>query len=296
MTADRESPGAESDGAQRDRLVRRIILLEGLANLTVLVAKLIVGLSTGSLAVLGDAVHSLTDLANNGVAWVVIRLSAQPADREHPYGHRKFETLAVFGLATLLVVLAFELALHALRREEVQVVRDAWGLGIMLGVLGVNVIIATWQRYWARRLRSDILLADANHTFADVLTTIVVIGGWQLSTMGYPWLDTLCALGVSGLVMYLAYRLFKRAVPTLVDRYAVEPESLAAAARRVPGVRRVRRVRSRWIGSTRAVDMVVTVDPDLPTTEAHAIADSLERLLEEDYRVGDVSIHVEPDV
>ena len=72
----------------RDRRVKRIILLEGVANLAVLVAKLVVGLTTGSLAVLADAVHSLTDLANNIVAWIVIRVSALPADREHPYGHK----------------------------------------------------------------------------------------------------------------------------------------------------------------------------------------------------------------
>ena len=277
-------------------MVRRVILVEGLANLTVLLAKLIVGLSTGSLAILADAAHSLTDLTNNAIAWTVVKISSQPADREHPYGHRKFETLAVFGLATLLTVFAFELALHAVRREEVLVVHDAWALGIMLGVLCVNIVITMWQRYWARRLNSDILLADADHTFADALTTIVVIGGWQLSAMGYPWLDTACALGVSALVMYLAFGLFKRSIPVLVDQVAIEPELLIDAARSVPGVRKVRRVRSRLIGSSRAVDMVVAIDPDTSTTEAHAIADSLEKLLEESYKVEDVSIHIEPDV
>lgn len=272
-----------------------MLLVEGFANVVVLLAKLAVGLSTGSLAVLSDAVHSLTDVANNLVAWFVVRLSSQPADREHPYGHRKFETLAVFGLATLLTVLAVELALHAIRREPAPVIADGWALAVMLGVLLVNIAIATWQRYWARRLQSDILLADANHTFGDVLTTLVVIGGWQLSALGYPWLDSACALGVAGLVLYLAYGLFKRAFPVLVDQYAVAPEQLAETARSVPGVRKVRRIRSRSVGAMRMVDMVVVVDPKLSTIESHAIADAIERLLEEKYRVGDTSIHIEPD-
>jgi cation diffusion facilitator family transporter len=139
------------------------------------------------------------------------------------------------------------------------------------------------------------LLADANHTFADVLTTIVVIGGWQLSAMGYPWLDSACALGVSGLVLYLAYGLFRRAYPVLVDRFVVPPEKLAETAMRAPGVRGVRRVRSRSLGKTLTVDMVVTVDPELSTREAHAIADRVERLLEERHHVGDTSIHIEPE-
>lgn len=283
-----------NDNAKRDRQVQRIILLEGAANLIVLIAKLTVGFSTGSLAVLGDAVHSVTDVTNNVIAWAVIRLSGQPADREHPYGHRKFETLAVFGLATLLAVLALELALHAIRREQPQVGENEWALAVMLGVLGVNVLIATWQRYWARRLQSDILLADANHTVADILTTVVVIGGWQLAARGYPWLDTVCALAVSALVMYLAYGLFKRALPALVDQFAIEPERLVRIASAVPGVREVRSVRSRWIGAHPAIDMVITVDPELSTDEAHQIADNIEDRLKHAVHARDMSIHIEP--
>lgn len=283
-----------NDSTKRDRQVQRIILVEGAANFIVLISKLIVGISTGSLAVLGDAVHSLTDVTNNIVAWAVIKLSSQPADREHPYGHRKFETLAVFGLATLLAVLALELALHAVRRDKPEVGENAWALGVMLGVLAVNVVIASWQRYWARRLRSDILLADANHTFADVLTTVVVIIGWQLSTKGYPWLDTVCALAVAVLVMYLAYGLFKRALPALVDQFAVEPETLARIVKGVTGVRKVNRVRSRWVGSHPAIDMIISVEPNLSTTEAHEIADIIEKLLEERFQARDISIHIEP--
>lgn len=280
--------------AGRDRSIQRIIIIEGLANLAVLLAKLAVGLSTGSLAVLGDAVHSLTDVANNIVAWIVIRHSTQPADRRHPYGHRKFETLAVFGLAALLTVLAFELALRAVRRETIEVSQNAWGLGIMLGVLCVNIGIASWQRYWARRLHSDILLADANHTLADVLTTVVVIAGWQLSALGFPWLDTICAIGVAAVILYLAYGLFKRALPVLLDEMAIEPEHLIEEVQEVSGVRGVARVRSRWIGSSLAVDMVINVDAGLTTAEAHEITDAVEALLEERFDVRDISIHVEP--
>lgn len=283
------------DRSRRDRHVRRIILIEGSANLVVLVTKVVVGVSTGSLAVLGDAIHSLTDVMNNIVAWVVMRLANVPADREHPYGHRKFETLAVFCLATLLVTLAFELALQAVRRDVTDIASGAWEFGLMLAVLGVNVALASWQRLWARRLSSDILLADATHTFADVLTTIVVIGGWQLSAMGYFWLDRACALGVAGLVFYLAFSLFRRAIPVLVDQSAIDPALLAEATAGIRGVRNVRRVRSRWMGSDRAVDMIVMVDPRLSTPESHVIADQIESVLEKRFDVGDVSIHIEPD-
>jgi len=263
--------------------------------LVVLVAKTVVGLSTGSLAILSDAVHSLTDVANNVIAWCVIRISSRPADREHPYGHRKFETLAVFGLAALLAVFAIELALHAIRSERAEIISDPLWIGLMLGVLGVNIVIASWQRYWAKRLDSELLLADANHTFADVLTTIVVIGGWQLSAMGYPWLDTFCAFGVAALIFYLAYGLFRRTFPVLVDQISIDPDLVIAMVQNEPDIRKVLRVRSRWIGSNRAVDMVITVDADLSTSESHAVADTVEKLLQEKLDVEDISIHIEPD-
>ena len=287
--------GHDKFDPERDRKVRRVIVIEGLANVAVLALKLVVGLSTGSLAILGDALHSLTDVANNAVAWFVVRISSQPPDRHHPYGHRKFETLAVFVLATLLTVLGIELAVGALRREAQPTVGNPWTLPLMMVVLVINVGLASWEGAWARRLDSDILGADARHTLADVLTTVVVIVGWQLSLRGYPWLDSVCAIAVAGFVLALAFGLFRRAIPILVDRIAVEPEAVGDIARSVQGVRRVKSVRSRSTGGSTAIDMVVTVDSGITAAEAHAIADTVEEELRAHLSIEDVTIHMEPD-
>ncbi len=278
----------------RDGEVQRVILIEGSANLAVLVLKLIVALATGSVAVLGDAVHSLTDVANNGVAWVVIRLSAQPPDGQHPYGHRKFETIAVFGLAMLLTVLAFELGMRAIQRDLTEIVHTEWALGLMLCVLAVNTSLATWQARWARRLESDILRADARHTFADVLTTIVVIAGWQAAARGYPWFDVIAALGVAVVILVLAYGLFRRCIPILVDETALDPNSLMEAVFTVSGVVGVRSVRSRAYGSLAAVDIVAVVASDLNTVESHEIATDVERAIRERFPTESVIVHIEP--
>jgi|TARA_B110000908_G_scaffold44021_1_gene53543 cation diffusion facilitator family transporter len=278
----------------RDSKVQRILLIEGSVNLLVFVAKLIVGLTTGSLAILGDAIHSMTDVINNVIAWSVVRLSHAPADREHPYGHRKFETLAVFFLASLLVVLAFELALRAITAEQKIIEDSNWALGVMLGVLCVNVALTIWQRRWANRLQSDILKADASHTLADVLTTVVVIVGWQLSAAGYLWLDRLCALAVASLILFLAFKLFQSAAPVLVDEFALDPEILTESIEDVPGIRQVSRVRSRWIGSEKAVDLVIGVDAGLSFEDSHQIATDVELHLERKFGIADISIHVEP--
>ena len=279
---------------QRDTKVLRIILIEGFANLTVLIIKLVVGIGTGSLAVISDAVHSLTDILNNIVAWFVTRHSVKPADARHPYGHRKFETIAVFGLAALLAILAFELAFRAITSETAEITTSHLEFGLMLVVLTINIVVSTWQRGWAKRLKSDILLADANHTLSDVLVTTSVIAGWQLSAMGWVWMDRLCALAVAGLILYLAYGLFKRTLPVLLDERAIDPETMRSAILGVEGVRAIRRVRSRWVGSTCAVDLIIEVDAKLPTEAAHEITDQLENLLAQRFDVHDISIHVEP--
>jgi cation diffusion facilitator family transporter len=261
----------------------------------VLVAKASVGFATGSFALLGDAIHSLADLANNIVALFVVRIASAPPDREHPYGHQRFETLAVFGLAVLLAVLSFEIVVRAVESHDREVLDNRWGLAVMVGVLCVNAGLSYWERRWARKLGSQILNADAQHTFADVLTTVAVIVGWQLSARGYPWLDTAFALVVACLVMYLAYGLFRRAIPGLVDRISHPPEEIAATVEPLDGVRKVNRVRSRWIGSKPAVDVVITVAPDMPTSEAHDIADAVEEALLDALSIEDVTVHIEPD-
>jgi cation diffusion facilitator family transporter len=285
-----------NDYLQRDKQVRRIILLEGLANLLVLIIKFTVGLSTGSMAIIADAIHSLTDIANNIVAWIVMRFSYLPADREHPYGHRKFETLAVFILASLLMVLSFELALNAIRKEASEVATSNVELVVMFCVVAVNITVTVWERMWAKRLDSDILRADASHTFADVLTSLVVIAGWQLSAMGYIWIDRLCALGVSVIIVFLAFNLFRRTMPVLLDEYSIQPEELSRIVQNVDGVKDVYNIRSRWAGNVRTVDLVISVDPALTTEESHEIADQIEYLLEKRFAATDVSIHVEPDL
>ena len=281
-------------GNGRDRRVERVLWLEGVANLSLALAKAAVALHTGSMAVLGDAIHSLADLANNGLALVATRISRQPPDRDHPYGHRKFETLAVFGIATLLSVLAIEIILGALDRDPREVSTEGWGLALMLGVLVVNIVIAAWENRWARRLDSDILRADAKHTVSDVLTTVAVIAGWQLAANGYRWLDALASLIVAALILYLAYGLFKKAIPVLVERSIANAEALASVVSAVPGVQETRRVRSRAGGTGPAVELVVSVDRNLSTADSHAIADEIERVIVEKLSVNDVTVHIEP--
>ena len=122
-----------------------------------------------------------------------------------------------------------------------------------------------------------------------------MIVGWQVSSRGYPWLDKICALAVAALVLTLAFGLFKRAIPILVDRVAVDPELVREVTSTVAGVRAIRSVRSRSKGNATAVDMVVVVGSDMTASKAHDIADAIERKLRTELQVEDATIHIEPD-
>jgi len=281
-------------GAERDRKVRVVLVLEGIANIVVLIAKTTVGIHTGSSAILSDALHSLTDVFNNVFAYIVSRISTSPPDKNHPYGHKKFETLAVFVLATLLSVIAIEVVIRAFERIGNPILPSRWGLIVMFGVLIVNVLISSWENYQAKRLNSELLKADAKHTFSDVLVTIGVIIGWQLASHGYPIFDFILAVFVSVLVFYLAFQLFRKSIPVLVDEAAVDQAKIAESIEQLDDVIKIERLRSRNIGQETFADVVVTVRPNMSTEESHNVADLIEEELYNKFGIDDVVVHVEP--
>jgi cation diffusion facilitator family transporter len=276
--------------------VRKVLLIEGGVNALMASCKMTVGVMTGSSAVVADAVHSLTDLANNIFAWIAIKIAESPADSSHPYGHQKFEQLAVFALASLLTIVAFEVIINAVERFGQPVEHSQVGLIILIFSLLMNIALSLWEGFWARRLDSDILRADATHTLSDVLTSAVVIIGWQLAARGYYWVDTVFALIVSSIIFYLAYQLFQRAIPVLVDQSRHPPEQLKAAVDTIPAVITVGNIRSRDTGKGQAADVSVTVSANLSTLESHQIADQIEHVLSDKFDIQDVVVHIEPDI
>ena len=276
--------------------VRKVLLIEGSVNALITVCKITVGIMTGSAAVVADAVHSLTDLANNLFAWFAVKIAKSPADSSHPYGHQKFEQLAVFALASLLTIVAFEVIVNAVERFGQPVEQSILGLLILIFSLLANLGLTLWEGYWAKRLDSEILHADATHTLSDVLTSAVVIIGWQLAARGYYWVDTFFALIVSCIIFYLAFKLFQRAIPVLVDQSRYPTEELKAAVNNIPAVITVANIRSRDSGKGQVADVSVTVNANLSTTDSHQIADQIESVLADKFGIQDVVVHIEPDI
>ena len=274
--------------------VRSILILEGLANLVMMLMKFFVGLSTNSVALVSDALHSMVDLMNNVVAIVAIRLSEAAPDEGHHYGHRKIEQLVVFGLAMLLVSLAIQIFFNAIGNYGQAVTHSQVGLWLILIVFVINLALTIWQHYWAKRLDSDILEADAKHTLSDVLTTIAAIAGWQFAANGFYWMDTLVACVVASLVLFLAWQLMTRSVPILIDYSEFSPAEIDRVLHDLEHVDEIKRVRARTHRKAHFADITIAVDPNLPTAISHEVTQQVERALSKELGIHDVVVHVEP--
>ncbi len=277
--------------------VRKVLIITLLLNVFVMGLKVLVGHWTGSLSLLADALHSVTDSANNVLGLVAIKFSSPLPDREHPYGHNKFEALGALGIAAFLGIACFEIVQGALERilkggEPVKVSPSE--LWLLLIVLGINIFVAFYERNVGKRVGSSILIADATHTMSDVWVTISVIGGLIGVWLGYQWLDVALAFPVALLVFWSGWSVLTENLPWLVDQMAIAPETIHTIAVSVPGVLNCHDIASRGvIGRQVFIEMHLIVDAaDVET--AHNITEEVEKQLEQRFHPVRILIHVEP--
>ncbi len=281
----------------RQRRVRRILFWILWANALLVIAKVAVGLNIGSLSVLGDAAHSATDALNNVIALAAIYFAAAPPDEDHPYGHGKYETLGAFIIAGFLSITCFELLKTAVTRLLAGGEPPSPGLlsvGVLAGTMVVNILVAYYERRRGEELQSELLLADARHTQADVWVTLSVLVGLGLVHIGWRQADTVLAVLVAIVVAYGGVDILRRTVPVLVDRRAVNPERILEVASSVKGVVGVSEVRSRGRPGDGFAELTVRVHPATHVRQAHVIADEVERRVTSELKLRNVVVHVEP--
>jgi cation diffusion facilitator family transporter len=284
--------------------VRKVLLITLLLNLFVMGLKAVVGFWTGSLSLQADALHSVTDSANNVLGLIASRFSSPQPDRDHPYGHQKFEAVGALGIAAFLGIACFEIlqgTIERLFRGLTPVNISASELWLLLIVLGVNIFVTFYERSVGNRVGSPILLADAQHTMSDVWVTITVlvglIGVWQARLLNLPqlqWLDVFLAFPVALLVFSSGWKVLKENLPWLVDEMAIAPEAIQAIVMQVPGVINCHNITSRGLlGRQVFIEMDLIVDAQ-DVEAAHQITEDVETLLEERFSPVRVRIHVEP--
>ncbi|WP_353930431.1 cation diffusion facilitator family transporter [Okeanomitos corallinicola TIOX110] len=278
--------------------IRKVLIITLILNLFVMAIKAVVGYSTGSLSLLADALHSVTDSANNVLGLIAIKFSSPVPDREHPYGHHKFEAVGALGIAAFLGIACFEILQGAIERilkggSTIKI--SGVELWLLLIVLGVNIFVAFYERNVGRRVGSPILIADATHTMSDVWVTISVLGGligiWWLNLQ---WLDVVLAFPVALLVFWSGWSVLKENLPWLVDEMAIAPETIHSIAVAVPGVINCHDIASRGVlGRQVFIEMHLIVDaPDVET--AHHITEAVEQQLQQRFSPVRIIIHVEP--
>lgn len=284
--------------------IRQVLLITLLLNLFVLGLKAVVGIATGALSLQADALHSVTDSANNVLGLITSRFSSPLPDREHPYGHQKFEALAALGIAVFLGIACFEITsgavdriIHGLKPVNLSLPE----LSILLIVLGVNIFVALYERKIGIKLNSPFLIADARHTMSDIWVTITVlcglIGVWIANNFHIEflkWLDVIFSFPVAVLVFYSGWEVLKDNFPWLVDQIAIAPENIHETVMTVEGVINCHEIASRGLlGRQVFIEMHLIVNAtDVET--AHKITEEVEEVLMEKYRPARILIHLEP--
>jgi cation diffusion facilitator family transporter len=288
-----------SAATPRARAVRRVLWLVLLVNLAVTATKLVVGLASGSLAVVADAFHSLVDSSSNIIALIGVWVAARPADDNHPYGHHKYESVATLSIGALLLIAAFEIGRSALEglvnpSEPPRV--TGLVVGLMAATFLVNIAVTVYETRAGRRLNSAVLLADAAHTRADLLITLSVLLSLLGTRLGLTWLDPLVAAVVVVLLFRAAFGILRSTADVLTDVAVANPVQVEDIARGVPGVSDVGAVRSRGRSDAAYVDLNIRVNPAMSADQAHGVASEVEhRISQAMPGVVDTLVHIEPE-
>jgi cation diffusion facilitator family transporter len=281
----------------RYALVSRVLIRVLVLNLAVAIAKIALGLVTGAVSVLSDGFHSLTDGASNVVALVGVRIARQPPDREHPYGHRKFETIASVGIVLFLLLVLVQVVWAAADRLIAPVPPDVnvFSFLVMAGTFGVNVAVVIYERREGRRLSSEVLVADAHHTQSDLFTSLTVIAALIGVEMGMPILDPIAAVVVAAFIGHACWEIFQETSRILADRIVIAAEDIREVVREVPEILGCHHIRSRGSVDHVFLDLHIWMDPAMRLDQAHHISHIVkDRIMARYPQVKDAVIHIEP--
>ena len=279
--------------AEVSTVLYRVLVL----NLAVAAAKIALGLTTGAVSVLSDGFHSLTDTASNVVAIIGVRIAGAPPDDEHPYGHRKFETMASVGILLFLLLVLMEVLSAAWQRFRTggEPTITALTFLVMGATFAVNLAVVFYERRAGARLQSEVLLADAHHTLSDLLTSATVIAALVGVQYGYAWLDPAAALIVAVFIGYACWEIFRSTSGILADRIVIPEEEIRDVVGSVPEVIGCHHIRTRGSADFVFLDLHIWMDAQMPLERAHSLSHVVkDRLMARFPQIKDAIIHIEP--
>ena len=285
------------DAPSRTRDIRVVLLRVLWLNLLVAGAKLIYGIMTGAISMVADGIHSAMDSSSNVIGLVGTAVAARPPDPGHPYGHRKFEVIAALGITFLLFLACYEILTGVVERVLSGSPPRVTTLSfvIMIVTIVINTFVTVYEQRRGLKLGSPILVADSLHTRSDIYASMAVLVGLAGVKAGRPILDPLAAIVVVGLIARAGYRIVTSSLDVLADAVVYSPHEIAATAMQVPGVLDCHDVRTRGLPDHVHLDFHLTIAPDTPTSESHAIAHRVIEMIRLRFPgIQDVTPHVEP--
>lgn len=279
--------------------VRKVLGLILVLNLAVAVLKIIFGYIIKSSSMTADGFHSMTDGLSNVIGLIGIYYAAKPADREHPYGHYKFESMASLFIGVMLTFLGFNVIREAITKLINPVVPEIslLSLIVLLVTLIVNIFVASYEHKKGERLESEILISDSHHTKSDIYISSGVLLTLILIKLGVPpIIDPIVSLLVAGFILHAAYEIFQLITGVLVDRAVVEPEKIRDVIREFDDVKECHHIRSRGKSDAIYIDLHLVLDPDLSIEESHKLIHKIEKEINDKLDKNmQVLFHLEPE-
>jgi len=282
---------------ERFKKIRQILICILVLNWGVAAAKLFYGWMTRSASMKADGFHSFSDGASNLLGLIGIWIASRPIDRSHPYGHKKFETLTAVIISGLLFLVCFNVVREGVLRFLHPVIPEVNVKSfLVMGVtLAINVGVMIYESRRGKALGSDILISDALHTRADILTSSSVIITLVGVKLGYPILDSMTTLIIAFFIGYAAVDILKESSRVLSDGVAIQTEEIEKVVLSIKGVKQCHKVRSRGRPDDIHIDLHVLVDPEMDVHRAHHLSYAIENKIKRDFRgVTDVVVHMEP--
>lgn len=281
----------------RYRKIQMVQLIIILLNAAVAIAKLIYGNLSKSAAMTADGLHSLTDGFNNVVGMVGIYFAFRPQDNKHPYGHRKFETMATLLIGGLLIALSFNLLKGAYMRignPVIPMVNTDSFIVLIITVI-INIFVTVYEKKKGKELQSEFLLSDATHTLSDVFISVSVIGTLAAIKSGILWADTLISVVIAGFIIKAAIGIIVKGTNVLCDAVVLEPEKISAIVCGFEGVSTCHKIRSRGQEDDMHIDLHVIARCKMELETADSMIHSIENAIKLAYPgVTDVTIHMDP--
>jgi len=278
---------------------QRVALTSIAASAGLTIAKGVVGLATGSLAILSEAAHSLLDLAATIMTYFAVRVSGRPADAEHHYGHGKIESVTALAETALLFLLSGMViweAAHRLVGGAAHLVEATiWAFGVIVVSIAVDFFRARTLYRVAKETASEALEADALHFGSDMWSSAAVLVGLGAVFMGFPWADSAAAIIVALFICVAGWRLGRRTIETLTDTApAGAGDQIRTIATRIAGVVAIDRVRVRPAGHTLFVDLDVAVSRTLPLDRVTTIKDRIVSAVRNEFPTAETTVNSEP--